>query len=88
MADYSISFARSARKELEHLPGDVAERILMKLEALAANPRPSGVIKLHGQKNLWRMRVGDYRVVYSIDDFSKTIDVSVVRHRREVYRDL
>jgi mRNA interferase RelE/StbE len=88
MADYSISFARSARKELERLPGDVAERILAKAEMLADNPRPVGVIKLHGQKNLWRMRVGDYRVVYSIDDFSKAVDVSVIRHRRDVYRDL
>jgi mRNA interferase RelE/StbE len=88
MADYSISFARSARKELENLPGHVAGRILAKFEVLAGNPRPVGVIKLHEQKNLWRMRVGDYRVVYSIDDFSKTIDISVIRHRREVYRDL
>lgn len=88
MADYSISFARSARKELEHLPGDVADRILAKVEALSGNPRPAGVIKLHGQKNLWRMRVGDYRVVYSIEDFDKTIDVSVIRHRRDVYRGL
>ncbi|HEY5296881.1 MAG TPA: type II toxin-antitoxin system RelE/ParE family toxin [Verrucomicrobiae bacterium] len=88
MADYSISFARSARKELEHLSDDVAERILTKIELLAENPRPVGVIKLHGQKNLWRMRVGDYRVVYSIDDFAKAVDVSVIRHRRDVYRDL
>lgn len=88
MADYSISFARSARKELEHLSGELAERILAKIETLAENPRPVGVIKLHGQKNLWRMRVGDYRVVYSIDDFSKMIDVSVIRHRRDVYRDM
>jgi len=50
MADYSISFARSARKELERLPDDVAERILAKVEALSGNPRPVGVIKLHGQK--------------------------------------
>ena len=91
MADYSISFARSARKELEHLSGELTERILAKIETLAENPRPVGVIKLHGQKNLWRMRVGDYRVyrvVYFIDDFSKMIDVSVIRHRRDVYRAL
>ena len=88
MADYSISFARSARKELERLPGDIAERILAKVEALSENPRPTGVIKLHGQQNLWRLRVGDYRVVYSIDDFSRAIDISVIRHRREVYRGL
>jgi mRNA interferase RelE/StbE len=88
MADYSISFARSARKELERLPGDIAGRVLAKVEALAGNPRPVGVIKLHGQKNLWRLRVGDYRVVYSIDDFSRTVDVSIIRHRRDVYRGL
>ena len=86
MADYSISFARSARKELERLPNDIADRILAKIELLAGNPRPAGVIKLHGQKNLWRLRVGDYRVVYAIDDFSRTIDVSIIRHRRDVYR--
>ncbi len=88
MADYSISFARSARKELERLPDDIAGRILAKVESLATNPRLAGVIKLHGQKNLWRLRVGDYRVIYSIDDFSKAVDVSVIRHRRDVYRDL
>ena len=88
MADYSISFARSARKELERLPGDIADRILAKVETLCGNPRPAGVIKLHGQKNLWRLRVGDYRVVYSINDFSRTVDVSIIRHRRDVYRGL
>ena len=88
MADYSISLARSARKELERLPDDIADRILAKVETLAGAPRPVGVIKLHGQKNLWRLRVGDYRVIYSIDDFSKAVDVSVIRHRRDVYRDL
>ena len=86
MADYSISFARSARKELEHLSGEVADRILAKIETLAGNPRPVGVIKLHGQKNLWRMSIGDCRVVDSMDDFSKAVDVSVIRHRRDVYR--
>jgi mRNA interferase RelE/StbE len=88
MADYSITLARSARKELERLPNDAAARILAKIEALSDNPRPGGVIKLHGQKGLWRMRVGDYRIVYSIRDSDHTIDVSVIRHRRDVYRDL
>jgi mRNA interferase RelE/StbE len=88
MADYSINFARSARKELEQISGDIASRILDKIESLAENPRPAGIIKLHGQKNLWRMRVGDYRVIYSIDDQSEKIDISVIRHRREVYRGL
>lgn len=88
MADYSISFARSARKELEQLSGDVAGRILDKIEVLAGNPRPPGIVKLHGERNLWRLRVGDYRVVYAIDDRSKRINISIIRHRREVYRGL
>ena len=88
MADYGISFARSARKELDRLPADLAERVLQKIEALSENPRPAGVTKLKGQKNVWRLRVGDYRVVYAIDDTARTVDVSIVRHRRDVYRDL
>ena len=88
MVDYTITFARSARKELENLPAHIADRILRKVETLTVNPRLPGIIKLQGSKNLWRLRVGDYRVVYSINDFSRTVDVSVVRHRRDVYRDL
>jgi mRNA interferase RelE/StbE len=86
MADYSISFARSARKELERFPGALADRILTKIETLAKNPRPAGVIKLQGQTNLWRMRVGDYRVVYSIEDDAVKIEILIIRHRRDVYR--
>ena len=63
MADYTITFARSARKELERLPGELAARLLEKVGALARNPRPGGTSKLRGQKQLWRLRVGDYRVV-------------------------
>ena len=88
MADYAITFARSARKELEDLPADIAGRVLGRIEVLAGNPRLPGVIKLQGSRNLWRLRVGDYSVVYSINDFSRTDDVAVVRHRRDVYRNL
>ena len=88
MAEYRITFARSARKELERLSADLAERVLQKIETPAENPRPSGVSKLKGQKSLWRLRVGDYRVVYGIDDVSKLVDISIVRHRRDVYRNI
>src|SRR6266851_9658920 len=88
MGDYTISFARSARKELERLPAGLAGRIMGKIEALSDNPRPAGVTKLKGHKGLWRLRVGDYRVVYFIDDAARVADVAIVRHRREVYRDL
>ena len=70
------------------MPADLAERVLQKIEALSENPRPAGVTKLKGQKNVWRLRVGDYRVVYAIDDTAKAVDVSIVRHRRDVCRDL
>jgi mRNA interferase RelE/StbE len=88
MPDYSITFARSARKDLEKLPSAVAQRIIERIEALTKAPRPSGVIKLQGNKDLWRLRAGDYRVIYSIDDVTRMIDISAVRHRRDAYRHL
>jgi mRNA interferase RelE/StbE len=86
MANYSVTFARSARKEVEKLHPSIVRRVMQRIEALATIPRPSGVIRLQGHKNLWRIRIGDYRVVYSIDDTARNIDVSVVRHRSDAYR--
>jgi mRNA interferase RelE/StbE len=86
MPGYTITFARSARKELQSLSSDVAERLLRKIESLIINARPAGSKKLSGSTDLWRIRVGDYRVVYKIDDNRFIVDVVVVRHRREVYR--
>ena len=86
MPEYKISVARSARKELQVLPLDVAERVLQKIESLAVFARPVGCKKLSGSVDLWRIRVGDYRVVYRIDDERHMVDVTVVRHRRDVYR--
>jgi mRNA interferase RelE/StbE len=87
VAEYSITFARSARKELESLPPQLGQRILGKIAALSSGPRPAGVKKLHGEDDLWRIRVGDYRVIYEINDAAKTVDIAVIRHRSEVYRD-
>jgi mRNA interferase RelE/StbE len=88
MADYSVAFARSARKDLEKLPSAVAERVIERIEGLTRNPRPPGAVKLQGNKDLWRIRIGDYRAIYSIDDSARVIDISAVRHRRDVYRSL
>ena len=88
MADYEVIFARSARKELENLPVATADRALARIEKLADNPRPRGATKLRGRKNLWRIRVGEHRVVYSVDDGAKQIDITHIRHRRDVYRDV
>ena len=86
MADYTVVFARSARKELQNLDPQVGRRILKQIEALVANPRPSGVVKLEGASDLWRIRVGEWRVVYRIADRDRLVDVIAVRHRRDAYR--
>jgi mRNA interferase RelE/StbE len=78
--------ARSARKELESLPSRVVERVLPRLDLLAHEPRPSGCRKLSGGQNLWRLRVGDYRIVYSVDDRQQVVDIVAVRHRKDAYR--
>lgn len=86
MAEYAITFARSARRELETLDASVVRRVIAKVEGLAQDPRPSGSRKLQGEQNLWRIRIGDYRVIYSVDDRQRVVDLVRIRHRREVYR--
>jgi mRNA interferase RelE/StbE len=86
LTSYSLTFARSARKELQALDRDIADRILEAIEALILQPRPPGCKKLRGGGALWRIRVSDYRVVYGIDDDEKVVDIVVIRHRSDVYR--
>lgn len=85
MAEYAIVFARSARRELEVLREPLCSRVLARIESLAGTPRPSGCRKVAGATNLWRIRIGDYRVLYAVDDHKKLIDVIAIRHRREAY---
>lgn len=84
--EYAITFASSARKELERLDLSVIGRILSQVEALAHDPRPSGCEKLRARVDLWRIRIGDYRVIYQIDASQSVVDIVTVRHRREAYR--
>lgn len=86
MSNYAVTFSRSARKEMQALDRAVALRVLSRIESLAQEPRPAGCKKLEGSSNLWRIRVGDWRVVYSVNDSTRVVDVSVIRHRRDVYR--
>ena len=86
MHEYILTFARSARRELERLDTTVITRVLPRIEALVDEPRPSGCRKLRGSKNLWRIRIGDYCVIYEVDDAARAIDIVGVRHRREAYR--
>ena len=85
MASYNVALTSSAEKELKELSGQLIARIVPRLENLASNPRPSGCKKLRGGDEEWRIRVGDYRVVYTIDDARLHVEVTRIRHRREVY---
>ncbi|MFQ5881691.1 MAG: type II toxin-antitoxin system RelE/ParE family toxin [Candidatus Methylomirabilales bacterium] len=85
MADYTITFARSARKELEALDAAIVNRIFSKIEALTKEPRPVGCRKLYGEKHLWRIRIGDYRVIYAVYDDERLVDIIAVRHRSKAY---
>ncbi len=86
MDEYQITFARSAHKELERLSSQEISRIFPKIEELARVPRPEGCRKLVGEIDLWRIRVGDFRVIYSIIDKDRIIDIIAVRHRSDAYR--
>lgn len=85
---YSIEWRPSARKELDRLDRPVRARILRKIAALADNPRPHGVVRLTGDSDLWRIRIGDYRVVYTITDDRLVVTVVRVAPRGSVYRSL
>jgi mRNA interferase RelE/StbE len=82
---YALAFKPSAEKELRKLARDAIPRVVDAIHALAEEPRPHGCVKLSGSQS-WRIRIGDYRVIYDIDDKSRQIDVLHIGHRREVYR--
>ena len=86
MTPYRVLLERAAEKELKRLSAPVHDRIIPAIQALSATPRPPGCKKLAGGKNDWRIRVGDYRVIYEIADEIRIIRINRVRHRREVYR--
>ena len=83
---YKILVSRKAEKEIISLPSSIVKRVGQAIDKLAENPRPVGSKKLQGTtENLWRVRVGDYRIIYDIEDVLKIIDVKRVRHRKDVY---
>jgi len=87
VADYRLSIKASAGKELEAITDKpTLTRLVEKIKSLATQPRPSGSEKLAGRPNLYRVRQGNYRVIYSVDDQSRVVDVVKVGHRRDVYR--
>lgn len=83
---YQVDFTTAAARQVRKLPKPARTRLLAAVAALANDPRPSGARKLVGEATAWRVRIGDYRVIYDV--FDQTLTVTVVRagHRRDVYR--
>jgi mRNA interferase RelE/StbE len=83
---YTVQFRASAKKDIAALPTDVTLGVTKKIDALADDPRPNGCQKIKGVEDTYRLRSGDYRIVYEIHDDVVSVTVIRVGHRREVYR--
>ncbi len=83
---YEILLSAQSERDLRKLPGEIFHRILAEIKSLSTVPRPGGNRKLKGSKRDYRVRVGNYRILYEIDDSAKTVRIMRIRHRREAYR--
>jgi mRNA interferase RelE/StbE len=83
---YRLTIKRTAERDLRQLPSSLFLRVNQHILSLRQEPRPPGVRKLQGAEIGWRLRVGDYRIIYQIDDAARTVTIVRVRHRRDVYR--
>ena len=88
MGSYSVILKPSVEKDLRGLPRAIVARVMKRVEALRTEPLARGAVKLSGSRGLYRIRVGDYRIVYEVDSPAGELIVHYVRHRREVYRPL
>jgi len=84
VAKYKITIKKSAAKELQNIPKKDLRKIVKRIQSLALNPRPTGSQKLSARQQ-YRIRQGDYRIVYSIDDKELLVDIVKIGHRREIY---
>jgi len=83
---YAVVLTPAAEREWRKLERDIRERMTAVLIALEDEPRPPGVTKLQGAADRWRVRVGDHRVIYRVDDEGRSVTVLRIAHRRDVYR--
>ena len=83
---YEVFLESRAERDLRRLPVEISHRIIKQIKGLAENPRPPGSRKITGSENDWRLRVGNYRVIFEIDEKGKAVRIMRVRHRREAYR--
>jgi len=86
MGSYKVRFTKSAEKDLRRIEESQVFSVMEKIEALSVNPRLEGTKKLVGSDAAYRLRVGDYRVIYTIDDGIKIVQIDRVRHRKDAYR--
>lgn len=82
---YALAIYPSAQRELGALPSEISRRVRAAIVELAQEPRPSGCRKLTGREG-WRIRVGDYRILYDIDDNALIVTIVHIGHRRDIYR--
>lgn len=83
---YQLEITRQAQRQLGRLPASIAARVQTAIQGLASNPRPRGSLKMSDMKNGWRIRIGNYRVIYDIHDDVLRVIIIRVGHRRDVYR--
>lgn len=83
---YRLRLKPSAEKEMRRLPAQILRRVHLRILRLGEDPRPRASRKLEGAEDRYRLRVGDYRVLYAIDDDTETVTVYAIAHRREAYR--
>ncbi len=83
---YTVEFAASARREFKALERAIQRRVATRIDALANQPFPPGAKKLQGERDLYRLRVGDYRIIYRVDGKRVTVLILKIGHRRDVYR--
>ena len=83
---YEIYLESSAEKDLRKIPAAYFNSIISRIKGLADNPHPPGCRKIKDSEKFWRIRIGDYRVLFGIDEPSKSIKIYKVRHRKDAYR--
>jgi mRNA interferase RelE/StbE len=86
MSSYRIALKKSVLKEIERLDSNIVRQIISKIDSLSVNPRPFQSLKLSGSERSYRLRVGDYRILYQIDETAKLVTVYAVGHRKDIYR--
>ncbi len=86
MASYSINWKTSALRDLKKFEKQYVQQLLSAIELLAGNPFPAKCLKLHGSESLYRIRSGDYRIIYQVEDKAGSVTIYHIRHRKDAYR--